>query len=172
MSSGDWLICAIDKISAPARLALSAVSAKKPYADALADFPTGNSLAYGVNLSNNLMAGYARKSNAGQDPVYGGGVRVANSAGFNADPDLTCGWFLKWTLGELQQTRTRDFNCSVCCAHARLIFTKNMTPRSIAGYRPNGLIFRMPRDCGDAVLSEGVGAVDHPAAPGHSPVNS
>ena len=172
MSARDGLICAINKITAPARLALSAVSAKKPYADALADFPTGNSLAYGVNLSDNLVAGYTRKSNAGQDPVHGGGVRVANSAGFNADPDLTCGWFLKWTLSELQQTRTRDFNCSVCCAHARLTFTKNMTPPSIAGYRPNGLIFRMPRDCGDAVLSEGVGGVDHTAAPGHSPVNS
>ena len=172
MSARDGLICAVDKITVPARLAVSAVSAKKPYADALADFPTGNRLAYGVNLSDNLVAGYTRKRNAGQDPVHGGGVRVANSAGFNADPDLTCGWFLKWTLSELQQTRTRDFNCSVCCAHARLTFTKNMTPPSIAGYRPNGLIFRMPRDCGDAVLSEGVGAVDHPAAPGHSPVNS
>jgi len=58
------------------------------------------------------------------------------------------------------------------CAHARFNFTKNMTPQSIAYYRPNGLIFRIPRDCGQVVLSEGVGAVDHPAAPGHSPVNS
>ncbi len=80
MSSGDWLICAINKITAPARLALSAVSAKKPYADPLADFPTGNSLAYGVNLSDNLVAGYTRESNAGQKAVHGGGVRVANSA--------------------------------------------------------------------------------------------
>src|SRR6185295_1239114 len=83
MGSRYWLICAINKISATARLALSAVSAKKPYADALADFPTGNSLAYGVNLSDNLMAGNARKGNAGQKAVYGGGVRVANSAGFD-----------------------------------------------------------------------------------------
>ncbi len=40
MSARDGLICAINKITAPARLALSAVSAKKPYADALANFPT------------------------------------------------------------------------------------------------------------------------------------
>jgi hypothetical protein len=97
---------------------------------------------------------------------------VANSAGLDVDPNLTCGWFLKWTLSELQQTRTRDFNCSVCCAHARLILTKNMTPRSIVGYRSNALIFRMPRDCGEALVWEGVAAVDHLAAPGHSLVNS
>jgi len=119
MSARDGLICAIDKITAPARLALSAVSAKKSYADLLADFPTGNRLAYGVNLSDNLVAGYARKSDAGQEAVHSGGVRVANSAGFDADSDLTCGRFFKWALSELQQTRTRDFNCSVCCAHAR-----------------------------------------------------
>ncbi len=141
MSSRDWLNCAINKITATARLALSAVAAKKPYPDPLADSPTGNSLAYGVNLSDNLVAGYARKSNAGQKAVHGGGVRVANSAGFDADPDLTCGRFLKWTLSELEQTRPRDFNCSVCCAHARFTYTKNMTLRSIAGYRPNGPIF-------------------------------
>lgn len=163
MSARDGLICAINKITAPARLALSAVSAKKPYADALADFPTGNSLAYGVNLSDNLVAGYARKSNAGQEGVHGGGVRVANSAGFDADPDLTCGRFLKWTLSELQQTRTRDFNYSVCCAHVRFTFTKNMTPRSIAGYRPNGAIFTMPRDRGEAVLLEGCRVSQKPA---------
>ena len=134
MSARDRLICAINKITAPARLALSAVSAKKPYPDALADFPTGNSLAYGVNPSDNLMAGNARKSNAGQKTVHCGGVRVAYSAGFDADPDLTCGWFLKRTLSDLQQARTRDFNRSVCCAHAHLTFTKNMTPQSIAYY--------------------------------------
>ena len=126
MSAGDWLVCAINKITTTARLALSAVSAKKPYADALADFPTGNSRAYGVNLPDNLVAGYTRKSNAGQKAVHSGGVRVANSAGFNADPDLTCGRFLKWTLSELQQTRTCDFNCAVCCAHTRFTFTKKL----------------------------------------------
>src|SRR6266481_6752121 len=139
MSAGDRLICAINKVAATARLALSAMSAKKSYADALVDFPARNSLAYGFNLSDNLVAGYARKSNAGQETVHGGGVRVTNSAGFDANPDLACGRFPKWALSELQQTRTRDFNCSVCCAHARFTFTQNMRPRSIAGYRPNGL---------------------------------
>jgi len=163
MSARDRLICAINKITTTARLALSAVPTKKPYADALADFPTGNSLAYGVNLSDNLVAGYARKSNAGQEAVHGGGVRATNSAGFDANPDLACGRFPKWALSELQQTRTRDFNCSVCCAHARLIFTKSMTPQSFAGYRSNGAIFTMPRDCGEAVLLEGCWVSQKPA---------
>jgi hypothetical protein len=88
MSSRDWLICAINKSPRRHDWHCPQCPPRKPYADALADFPTGNSLAYGVNLSDNLVAGYARKNNAGQEAVHGGGVRVANSAGFDADPDL------------------------------------------------------------------------------------
>ena len=38
------------------------------------------------------------------------------------------------------------------------------TPR----YWSDGLIFEIPKDCAEAALSQGVGAVDHPPARGHS----
>jgi hypothetical protein len=65
MRAGYGLICAINKITATAGLALPAVSAKKPYADALAYFPTGNPLANGVNFADNLVAGHAWEGNTG-----------------------------------------------------------------------------------------------------------
>src|SRR5271170_5202677 len=106
MSTGDGLICAINKITATARLAVSAVSAKKSYADALADFPTGNSLAQGVNPSDHLVAGHTREVNAGQEAVHGGGVRVANSASLNTDAHLAGGRIHKRTVYEFEFSGT------------------------------------------------------------------
>jgi hypothetical protein len=102
MSTRDWLICAINKIAAPTRRALSAVSAKKSYTDALADFPTGDSLAYGVNFSDHLVTRHTRKCDAWQESIHGGGVRVANSASLNADAHLAGGRIYKRTIYEFK----------------------------------------------------------------------
>jgi hypothetical protein len=102
MRAGYGLICAINKITATAGLALSAVSAKKSYTDALADFPTGDPLAYGLNFSDHLVARHSRKCNAWQESIHGGGVRVANAAGLNTDAHLAGGWFDQRTIYEFK----------------------------------------------------------------------
>jgi len=102
MRAGYGLICAINKITATAGLALPAVSAKKSYTDALADFPNGNSLAYGVNFSDHLVTRHTRKCNAWQESIHGGGVRVANSASLNADAHLAGGRIYKRTIYEFK----------------------------------------------------------------------
>jgi hypothetical protein len=69
MSAGDGLICAINKVTATARLALSAMSSQKPYANPLAYFPSGNPLTKCVNFSNDLMTRNTRVGYAGHHGI-------------------------------------------------------------------------------------------------------
>ena len=69
MNAGYWLLRAINKITASARLTLSAVSSEKAYTDALADFPTRDALAQGIDFAHDFMTGDTRERDAWQDTV-------------------------------------------------------------------------------------------------------
>jgi hypothetical protein len=113
MSAGDGLICAINKVAATARLALSAVPAKKPDTDALADVPTRHALAEGVNSSDHLVARHTWEGNTRQEAIDRCRIRMANATSLHFYANFTGRWIDKRTIYEFEFSGARYLNCAV-----------------------------------------------------------
>jgi hypothetical protein len=111
---------AIEKIAAAARIAVAAVSAVPADSNALADFPSGDVRADGVDYADDFVTGNARVLNPGHAGLFDYGVAVTDSAGLDFDADAFRGGFwdiafynFKWSVG------ARDLDCAHLCRGLR-----------------------------------------------------
>src|SRR5215471_14734341 len=88
MNSRIFLVLTVHKIAAAAKFAITARAGEKADADPLADLPTANTGSHRVNAPDDLVAGNARISDAGETSLDCRGVRVANTARLDANAHL------------------------------------------------------------------------------------
>src|SRR6202035_4236545 len=86
-----------DEVTAAATIAVPAVAAVPPHADAVALVPIDDALADCIDRSGDLVPGHARKRNAGPEVLDGDRVAVTDSAGLDADAYVARG-----DLGEFE----------------------------------------------------------------------
>jgi hypothetical protein len=87
VNAAKRLIGAINDVSPAAISANTAVAAQKPDADALAHLPTRYPFAEHIDSSDDFMAGNPWERDAGYSPIYGGGIGMTDSAGFDSETD-------------------------------------------------------------------------------------
>src|SRR5262245_53047804 len=88
MNSRIFLVLAVHKVAAAAKIAITARASEKADADPLANLPTANAGSYRVNAPDDLVAGNTRVSNARETSLDCPGVRVANTARLDANAHL------------------------------------------------------------------------------------
>jgi hypothetical protein len=89
----DLFILAIDEIATPAGITSEVVAAVPSDAYALAGLPVGDIGADSVDVASDFVSGNARILNAGPIAFFHKRVAVADTAGFDFNPNLIAGRF-------------------------------------------------------------------------------
>src|SRR6266853_486176 len=111
--AGDYGVEAIDDVASAAGFAGAVFTAEKADAYALTDFPLGDSGAEGFDAADYFVAGNARELQAGIGAGYGGGVGVADAAGFDSDANLTGAGLGDGAFHYFEDIWRGDFYCFV-----------------------------------------------------------
>ena len=86
------------------------MAAQEADADTLADLPTRNACAKGVDLADHFMARNAGKAEAGKETLDGKAVRVTDAARLDTNPDLPRWGRRQLPLHEFQTARLAYLN--------------------------------------------------------------
>src|SRR5262249_761758 len=90
------------EVTAAACLANEIMTAMPAYADALAFFPSCNSLTGSINPASNFVTWYPRILQAWPEPFLHQLIAVADSAGFHFYPHLSGAWFGNIAFNQLK----------------------------------------------------------------------
>src|SRR6185295_1645353 len=106
------LILTAHEVAAAAGDAVSAAAGEKPHADTLADCPAFDAFTERIQPTDRLVAGHTRPL-YGEHPFHRAGVRMANTAGLDADADMTWRRIKQRLLGQLQLAWTDGLHCAI-----------------------------------------------------------
>jgi hypothetical protein len=115
--SGYHRVLTIDDVSSPARFADAVFAGNEADTDSLADFPSGNSAAQGVNAANDFMSGNARQFQTRVDAGDRGGIGVTDPACFHPNPNLTRSRLRDLPFHYSKHAGCGDFHRFVCIFH-------------------------------------------------------
>ena len=107
--AGDYGIEAIDDVAATAGFAGTVFTAEEADAYALTHFPFRDAGAEGFDAADDFVARNARELQTRVGASYGGGVGVADAAGFDADANLAGAGFGDGALDYAKNVGCGDF---------------------------------------------------------------
>src|SRR5712672_354253 len=116
--AGDYGVEAIDDVTAAAGLAGAVFAAEEADAYSLTNFPFRDAGAEGFDAADYFVAGNAREFETGIGAGYGGGVGVADAAGFYADANLAGAGLGDGALYHFEDIWRGDFYCFVGAFHS------------------------------------------------------
>src|SRR5215470_4797619 len=119
MNAAIFLVLAVHEIAISTKLAITAGAAEKPDTNTLTYRPSLHTGTKSIDPSDNFMAWDARPID-GKHAFYRSGIRVADTACLDPNAYLIGTGITKWFFHLRELSRSRDFNCFVCCAQIAL----------------------------------------------------
>src|SRR5712671_6934676 len=116
--AGDYGVEAIDDVTAAAGLAGAVFAAEEADAYSLTNFPFRDARAERFDAADYFVAGNAREFETGIGAGYGGGVGVADAAGFYADANLAGAGLGDGALYHFEDIWRGDFYCFIGAFHS------------------------------------------------------
>src|SRR5258708_1140415 len=112
LDAGVGLVLTAHEVAGAAGDAVSAAAAEKPHPDTLADCPALDAFTERIDPTDCLVAGHTRPLD-GEHPFHGPGVRMANTAGLDADADVTWWRIKQRLLRQLPLAWADDLPCPI-----------------------------------------------------------
>src|SRR5262245_18834734 len=126
MDARVFLVLAVHEIAVAAELAIAARATEKPDTYTLTNVPTSHARADSIDAPNHFMAGYTRPINRKQG-FHSTGIGMANPASLDANTHLTGARIDQRFHYGFEFSRFRYLDCSIHCAHIRLLYV----PRTV-----------------------------------------
>src|SRR5262249_36641821 len=115
MNAAIFLVLAVHEIAISTKLAITAGAAEKPDANTLTYRPSLHTGTKSIDPSDNFMPWDSRPID-GKQAFYRSRIRMADPARLDSNTYLIGTGIAKWLFHLRELSRSRDFNCFVCCA--------------------------------------------------------